>query len=330
MSRSILILMALGAAAAAVWLAQHLASGPSPATQEAASVKMLEAAMEKLRPLHRKLGKPSRGEWLYHHREAGQTFRQYVRSNPVRPDAKRRVIYIQPLGEFTKGRRKVVELTADFLGRHFNLPTKMCEQLPLSLVPARARRTHPAWGDKQILTSYVLDELLRPRLPDDAFAYIAFTASDLWPGEGWNFVFGQASLRQRVGVWSVYRYGDPDTGQAEFRLCLLRTLRVASHELGHMCSIYHCTAYHCGMCGSNSLAESDRRPLALCPECMAKICWATQADPVGRYRKLSAFCKEHDLKAQADRYELFLRALGAAPTPATTTAAAASDQDDVH
>ena len=38
-------------------------------------------------------------------------------------------------------------------------------------------------------------------LPKDAFAFVAFTSSDLWPGEGWNFVFGQASMEGRIGVW---------------------------------------------------------------------------------------------------------------------------------
>ena len=39
---------------------------------------------------------------------------------------------------------------------------------------------------------------------------LAITAFDLWPGPGWNFVFGQASLTERVGVWSMARNGDPD------------------------------------------------------------------------------------------------------------------------
>ncbi len=311
---------ALGAALAGVTISGPAEKDPAPATRagEAPSVKTLEAAMEKLRPLHQKLAKPGPGDWLSHHREPGQTFRQYIRSGPVRPDATRRVIYIQPLGEFTKTQRRVVTLTADFVGRYFNLPVKVQADLPLSLVPPGARRTHPSWGDKQILTGYVLEKVLLPRLPKDAFAYIAFTASDLWPGRRWNFVFGQASLRQRVGVWSIYRYGDPDAGAGHFRLCLKRTLSTATHELGHMASMYHCIAYECNMCGSNSLPESDRRPLAVCPECMAKVCWATRTDPVGRYRKLAAFCKANGLKKEAASYEGFLKALAAGPT---TTAA---------
>jgi archaemetzincin len=84
--------------------------------------------------------------------------------------------------------------------------------------------------------------------------------------------------------------------------------------MGHMFSMLHCTAYACGMCGSNSLTESDRRPMALCPECMAKICWATQADPVDRYRKLAALCRKHELTDQAKQYEKFIKALSAPTT----------------
>jgi len=268
--------------------------------------------MDKLRPLHKKFGRPKPGEWLFVHREPGQTFQQYIASSPVVPDTERRIITIQPLGGFTKTQRRIVNLAADFMGRYFNLPVKVSEDLPDSIVPARARRVHPSWGDRQILTSYVLDEVLRPRLPKDAFACLAFTASDLWPGRGWNFVFGQASLRQRVGVWSIYRFGQPEQSKQQFRLCLLRTIRTATHEMGHMFSMLHCTAYNCGLNGSNSLAESDGRPLALCPECLAKVCWASGADPVRRYQKLAEFCRAHGLKAEGDFYEKSLKALAAA------------------
>jgi archaemetzincin len=274
------------------------------------SVERLKGAMDKLRPLHKKLEKPLPGEWLYQQEEAGQTFAEYLRSDPVIPQEARRTIHVQPLGEFTEPQRRLVTLTAEFLGIFYNLPVTVEKDLPLSVVPPSARRTHPTWGVKQILSTCVLDDILKPRLPKDAFAYIAFTPSDLWPGEGWNFVFGQASLRERVGVWSLSRFGDPAESDETFRLALLRTLKVGSHEMGHMFSIQHCTAYDCDMCGSNSLPESDRRPLALCPECMAKVCWATRTDPVERYRKLAAFAEKQGLKPEAARYRQFIEALG--------------------
>jgi archaemetzincin len=269
-------------------------------------VDQLRAAMEKLRPLARKLGKPGPSDWLANHPEPGQTFEEYLASRPVGPTKERRTIYVQPLGDFTPAQRKIITLTADFMGRYFNLPVKVKEDLPLSLIPARARRVHPSWGMKQILSTHVLDEVLAPRLPKDAVAYIAFTTSDLWPGEGWNFVFGQASLTERVGVWSIFRNGDPEK---ELRLCLLRTMKTATHETGHMFSIQHCTLYECNMCGSNHREESDRRPIACCPECVAKLWWITGADPVERYRKLAEFCREQGLKAEQELYEKSIQAL---------------------
>ena len=125
-----------------------------------------------------------------------------------------------------------------------------------------------------------------------------------------------ASLRERVGVWSIFRNGDPDAGDAAYRLCLLRTLKTAAHETGHMLSMRHCTAYECNMCGSNHRGESDRRPIACCPECVAKICWACDADPIARYRRLAAWCRAQGLADEARVYTRFADALSAAPGPA--------------
>jgi len=272
---------------------------------DAALARQLSAVIEKLRPLHTKLGggrgvRTQPGDWLLHHEEPGQTFRQYIAADPVLPRGKRNTIYVQPLGDFTDTQRKIVNLTTDFMGRYFCGPVKVCKDLPLSIIPQNARRVHPDWGMNQILTGCVLNDVLKPRLPKDGAACLALTAVDLWPGEGWNFVFGQASLSERVGVWSIYRNGDPDASDDDFRLCLLRTIKTATHETGHMFSMLHCTAYECNMCGSNNREESDRRPLALCPECMAKVCWAAQADPVERLGKLAEFCEANGLKQEAE------------------------------
>lgn len=269
----------------------------------------LPAEFRKLVPLHTKLGKPRPGEWLSVHAEPGQTYGQYVRDRPVKPDRRRRVIYVQPLGDFDRTQRKIINLTAEFLGIYFDLPVKIQKEQPLAIIPQQARRAHPAWGDEQILSTYVLHEVLQPNLPEDACVLIAFTTSDLWPGEGWNFVFGQASLRERVGVWSIYRNGDPRQSDDAFRLCLRRTIKTATHETGHMFSMMHCTLYECNMCGSNHRAESDRHPLALCPHCLAKLCHATGADPKKRFEKLIAFCKSNGLKREQDFYEKSLAAM---------------------
>ncbi|MHC4661961.1 MAG: archaemetzincin [Planctomycetota bacterium] len=268
--------------------------------------------MDILRPLHRELGAPQSGDWLDRYSEPGQTFMEYMRCVPERPLGERKIIYIQPLGNFNDTQKKIVELTADFMGAYFNLEVRIRETLPPGIIPASARRVHPSQGMRQILSTYVLNDVLKPRLPEDAAAYIAFTTTDLWPGRGWNFVFGQASLRERVGVWSIYRNGNPVQSGDTFKLCLLRTIKTATHETGHMFSMYHCTAYECNMCGSNHREESDRRPLACCPECMAKICWAVRCDPIPRYKKLAGFCEEHGLEAEHDFFIRSIKAIEAA------------------
>ena len=262
----------------------------------------LRALIKKLEPLHKRLGPPARGDWLASHEEEGQTFDEYLQARPITPTGKRRTIYIQPLGEFSAQQREIVKLTGEFMGLYFDRPVKIQKDLPLSTIPSRARRVHPQWGMPQILTGYVLDEVLKPRLPPDAAAYLALTTSDLWPGEGWNFVFGQATLRDRVGVWSLNRNGDPERGADEFRVCLSRALRTATHETGHMFSIKHCILYECNMCGSNSREEADRRPLYLCPQCTAKICWATGSDPIIQFKKLGEFCRTHGLRREEQYY----------------------------
>jgi hypothetical protein len=98
----------------------------------------LPEKFQKLTPLHKPLGKPELGDWLSAHEEKGQTYGQYVATQPVRPDKQRRTICVQPLGEFTASQRKILLLTADYLRHFFQLPVRICDDLPLTLVPASA------------------------------------------------------------------------------------------------------------------------------------------------------------------------------------------------
>jgi archaemetzincin len=271
----------------------------------------LRTAIRRLGPLHPRMAPPRRGDWLSIHHEDGQTFRQYLECDPVLPQGQRHVLYIQPLGDFTPQQRRIVALTSEFMGLYFNLPVKPLPDLPLALIPAKARRLMPGWGQRQLLTSYILEDLLKPRLPSDAAALLALTATDLYPQESWQFVFGEASLSERVGVWSIARYGDPASDSEAFRLCLLRSIATASHETGHMFSLQHCIKHPCNMNGSETLEESDRQPLALCPECLAKICWATRTRPQDHLGRLADFCRRNGLAKEEAFYRKQMAALQA-------------------
>jgi archaemetzincin len=257
---------------------------------------------DKLRPLAAPLQEPEVGDWLAEHPEEGQTFEQYLSTDPVRRGPDLSTLYLGLLGEFTEPQERLVGLTQEYLGRFFDVPVRV-RRVPLADIPGRARRTHPEWGDEQVLSTYVLREVLLPDRPADALAYLALTAWDLWPGQGWNFVFGQANLRKRVGVWSIYR-----NGEATSRLCLRRTLVTATHETGHMLTLKHCTAFACLMNGSNHQEERDSRPLHPCPVCLRKLLWNLQAEPVPYLERLAGFCQRQGL-GEADWYARAAEAL---------------------
>lgn len=257
---------------------------------------------DRLHPLAESLERSRPGDWLAEHREKGQTFRQYLAANPVRRDRDLTTIYLCLVGTFDDAQQPVLDLTREYLGLFFDCPVVVRRTVPTSDIPDRAKRKHPQWGDRQLLSSFILDHLLRPGRPDDALAYLALTARDLWPGDGWNFVYGEAKLRDRVGVWSIYRNGHPAKSDEAFRLCLRRTLMVAAHETGHVLTMRHCTAHRCLMNGVNNEAERDSRPLHPCPVCLRKVVWNLQVEPVAYLGRLAALGRAHGF-AEAEWYE---------------------------
>jgi archaemetzincin len=251
------------------------------------------ARFERLFPLHRVKTAPAPHDWLATHEEPGQTLDQYIGGRPILPDDRHQIIYVVLLGQFHQEQKDILRLTADFIHAFFQMPVRFLDPpggalaRDLQNIPPQARRRHPMTQDPQVLTRYILEEVLKPVFPDDAFCLIAFTTEDLWPGPGWNFVFGEASLEDRVGVWSMYRNGDPAKSPEDFQLCLKRTVKTGTHEIAHMFGVHHCVFFECAMNGSNHRRESDQRPLELCPVCLRKLTWAISFDPRERFRQLA-------------------------------------------
>lgn len=246
------------------------------------------------------------GDWLKTQRENGETFSQYVGARPTLPTAERRTIYIQPVGSFTPEQREILRLTRDYMEAFFGLPVKLRADAKLGNVPESMTRKQ--YRNRQIRTSYFLDTLLPKMLPPDAAAFVCFTNIDLYPEETWNFVFGQANLETRVGVWSLYRLAGKGVAREQF---LDRTLKIAAHETGHMFSMRHCTKYECLMSGTNSLPETDRRPVDACPECTAKIVWAMNVEPAARFHKMADFFRMLGRDEDAAEFEKKAAAIAA-------------------
>lgn len=234
---------------------------------------------------------PGPSDWLASHPESGQTFNQFLRSrrNLLRPP--RTILYIQPIGTFGEKESKVLEAVEKYSSLFFQAKVVVQKPVQLEGLGITTRR-HPHSQQQQLLSTGVID-WLKKDLPKDAYARIAVTMIDLYPRDDWNFVFGQASLVERTGVYSLARYGEPGTD-----LFLRRSLRVFTHETGHMFGFRHCIHYQCLMNGCNHLEESDRTPLHLCPICLRKLHAASGFDITKRYQQLNQFFDRAKLAAE--------------------------------
>ena len=267
----------------------------------------LLAQIELIRPLHEKKKPNQSGDWLERFPEGGQTFGQYVLARSQQPlKNEYQTIYVQPLGEFDETQQRLVEQTVEFMTHFFGMPVQSLKARPLGDIPETARRMRE--DEEQILTTWIMDEVLKPQRPEDAVVVIGLVTCDLWPGN-LNWVFGQASMVDRVGVWSLHRNGDPRASDAAYRLCLRRTLKTAVHETGHMLGIPHCSAYECCMNGSRSREENDRQPLEFCPECQPKIWWSCGAEATQRCQALVEFATRNGLSDEAALWQKELKRL---------------------
>jgi archaemetzincin len=239
---------------------------------------------------------PGPGDWLAaHDDEPGQTYANFQLGDAQRVDDTRKVIYLQPLGEFAADSAPSLEALRDYAAAFFQLDVIL---LPADMTESAAfePRINRATKKPQLRSTAILT-WLHERLPDDAFCMIAVTMADLYPDPSWNFVYGQASPAQRTGVFSFARHDAmffgkdrPDDFDA---LMLRRSGKTLVHEIAHIFGLAHCIYFRCVENGSNHEAESDSRPHHLCPICLRKLRYATGADLEARYRDLAYFYSQH-------------------------------------
>lgn len=238
---------------------------------------------------------PGPHDWLTYHRERGQTFEEFRTEDANRPDRSRRIIYLQPIGGFPEEGSPSMPEMRRYAAAFFQLEVKMLpvyDPHDLEFEP----RKNPRSGQRQLLTRRIM-EFLKKRLPDDAFCVLGITMADLYPDESWNYVFGEASMHERVGVYSLARY-DPTFWEEErgrnYRDTMLqRADKVLVHETGHMFGLAHCIHFDCVMNGTNGLSEMDGVSPHLCPICLRKLQNAAGFDAVKRYEQLARYYRRH-------------------------------------
>ncbi len=104
---------------------------------------------------------------------------------------------------------------------------------------------------------------MKERVPAHAYAVLGVTLEDIYPGDNWNFVYGWAYYKARVGIFSFIRWDDDafySQKQPDWSSILYPSLRTMVHETGHMFFITHCVYNRCLMCGFNHIEENYRNP----------------------------------------------------------------------
>lgn len=246
------------------------------------------------------MGKPAPGEWLAEHREKPQSFADFLNAETNVPAGERRIIYLLPIGEFPETAPPLAALSA-ITHAFFQIEVRMMPAVKVADVAAKTR-INEYTKKRQLLAPDVLVWLTK-RLPADAFGLMAITMEDLYPEPSWNFVFGMASLRERVGVQSFARqdpafFGEP-RGADWQKVALRRATWTLVHEIGHMFGLTHCTYWKCVQAGSNHQAEADSRPLHPCPVCLRKLHSAIEFDPAVREDELARVLRELGIDDEA-------------------------------
>ncbi len=231
-----------------------------------------------------RLGEPDPGDWLWHFQEPGQTLEEYGHGLVNRKSLQRRVLHLQPYADLSKDQRRVIKPLRQFLTLFFDSEVRV---LPV----IKPRRSWFQKGRQQYNADLVVQHLAR-QVPHDSLGLFGLMGSDLY-GLDLNFVFGVALLQERAGVYSIHRFASPPG------LRLLRTFKLAAHEIGHIFGLKHCVFYKCLMNGTNSLTETDRSPVHLCPVCLAKLHHNLRFDPQERYQKLAAIYNTLGLRSEA-------------------------------
>lgn len=252
---------------------------------------------------------PKSGEWLERNKERGQTFTEYWNKNtnisPIRATEQRKKIYLQLYGSFDKTQLCLMDSVERFLSIFYELPIERLahKKLDSTNLDTTNWRVHSRNGF-QVKTGFILDSLEK-NLPEDGVLLVSFTTNDLYPNKKWSFVFGQARLYNRVGVWSMARFGDVEAMKDDidiFNLALKRTCKTAVHEIGHIFSLQHCVFYRCAMQGANNLTEIDGHPSYFCPICDAKVISNLNLPFSQRYENLAAFWKNQQQLETSNYY----------------------------
>jgi archaemetzincin len=239
---------------------------------------------------------PTKSDWLWDHKETGQTYKIYITGMYNSPSKTFNTVYINNLDVGLEN-SFLDDSTFDHLKTLIELyyPGLKAKMLPKSQgfeqlgITKRFNSPYIQYNASQCA------EKLPKILPKDGLLIIGLTSYDLYPAEEWNFVFGLANKQTGCGVFSFRRYYDEfEESSDKNRLMTKFAGRVMLHELGHLLGIKHCIYYNCLMNGSNHMKENFDKPFEVCPVCLRKLIGNLKFDVVDRFEGLAGGLEKLD------------------------------------
>ncbi|XP_059526085.1 archaemetzincin-2 isoform X1 [Myotis daubentonii] len=177
---------------------------------DAAERRLMNEAFRPASDLFGPITLHSQSDWITSHPEPPQDFEEFF-NDPSRktPSREKHRIYIQCIGSLGNTRiisEEYVKWLKGYCEAFFyGLTVKLLEPVPVSATRC-AFRVNDSTKNLQIHAGHIL-HFLKKKKPEDAFCIVGVTMIDLYPRDSWNFVFGQASLTDGVGIFSFARYG---------------------------------------------------------------------------------------------------------------------------
>ena len=246
----------------------------------------LKKILKTAEDFHNPIYAPEKDDWLSEQEEDGQTFNQFLYDRYNLMSVNRNIIYINPLQEMPQQFLDNLLLYC----QSFFYPMKVKLINIVSLQSLKVKSRINKYSKKIQYNASQINSKTVKYVPNDAHCMISILLDDLYPESSWNFVFGLATIKDRVGVFSFARFSSSFEKKNEVvnfdNFLLYCSCSTLTHEICHTFGLDHCIYYTCLMNGCNNMEEAKKQPLYECPVCLRKLHYSIGFDPLERYKQM--------------------------------------------
>jgi archaemetzincin len=161
------------------------------------------------------------------------------------------------------------DLTVEF--NEFNLNVEILKKR------IKLRRIHLDKVRRQYRAPKILKILVKKAKKKELFRILGILDRDIY-SKNYDFIFGLATRGSSAAIISITRLRESYYNESQNIYRKIeskeklneRVLKEAKHEIGHTFGLKHCNNM-CIMNKSNSLKDTDKKPVEFCESCLTKI-----------------------------------------------------------